>query len=87
MHTLTLVIDRRLVIVGLLLTDVQTNSPDCTRTILPVIICLHLGSPGIDGLPVVLPPDTLAPVIHLVGRKSQIYEAVIVHTNLNVFGA
>lgn len=56
------------------------------RTTVPILFGFFAGSPGVNGLCVVFSPKELALIVHL-SLVTQEYETIIVHSNLNVFGA
>lgn len=68
-------------------TETATKYIFLTWTTLPIVFGFFSGSPGVDGLAVVFAPEELALIVHLIGFVAQKYEAIIVHTSLNVFGA
>lgn len=53
---------------------------------LPVLLVFCLSSLGVDGLCVVFVPQKLAVFVRLFSLVAQIYETIVVHSDLNVFG-
>lgn len=51
------------------------------------MLALYPGSRGINGIPIVFAPEEFAAVSHLGSLVGQKYEAITVHTDLNVSGA
>lgn len=64
----------------------QAKSYSSKRIRVPIIFDLFTSSPGVNGLRVVFSPKELTLVVHL-SLVTQKYETIIVHSNLNVFGA
>lgn len=54
---------------------------------LPICLGFCSHSPSTNWVCVIFAPEEFALIIHLSSFVSQKYEAIIIHTNLNVFGA
>ena len=54
---------------------------------LPVVLGFCFHSLSISGVRIIFAPEELALVVHLNSLVAQKYETIVIHTNLNVFGA